>query len=628
VAERKINLWKKAGLYYHTARYLKPIQLLHRARKQVASRLVPASSVPSPETVQFELAGKLIPPRLLLSRRNVKGCVHRAEQVLAGRFEFIGEAAEGKRPVDWEAPERSRLWRFFLHSFDYAFDLGVAYQETARGAYFTRLQELVCSWVDANTVIRDDSWHPYPTSLRIVNWILASILFWPLLKKDSGFQQLLFGSIHWQAKYLYRHLEYDLLANHLLKNIKALFIASRFFSDGEARRWKTKAGRLLTAQLQEQILPDGCHFERSPMYHCVVLQDVLDCLPFLDPNEGQLRELMTEKSIQMLFFLKSILLGDGQFPLFNDSVFNMGPAPAELLAYAKEVLGGYLSSTECASRVRAKSVSVLYHKASGYVVAETPRMKLVIDGGKLGPDYQLGHAHCDLFSFELAIGKSRVIVDSGTPTYEEGELRTLCRSTRAHNTVMIDGEEQAEIWKSFRVARRPTPKDVRVVRQEGFVYFEGKHDGYRWLPGKPVHKRTLFLIEGALLVVVDEITGKGEHQVQSFLHLHPAVDVERDTWIIRTEQEEFQIFPLEGVEVDIENGFYAPHIGSLQESPVICFKSQGELPLWLGYALAPATWRLQSFRVEETRGALMVESSCGRYLLMPEANDWKLVKEK
>ncbi len=90
---------------------------------------------------------------------------------------------------------------------------------------------------------------------------------------------------------------------------------------------------------------------------------------------------------------------------------------------------------------------------------------MVIDCGAIGPDYQPGHAHCDTLSYELAIDGRRVIVDSGVHDYEPTQHRAYARSTPAHNTVVIDGQEQSEMWGVFRVARRARPLPA-YVRQE------------------------------------------------------------------------------------------------------------------------------------------------------------------
>ncbi len=130
---------------------------------------------------------------------------------------------------------------------------------------------------------------------------------------------------------------------------------------------------------------------------------------------------------------------------------------------------------------------------TGYGVIRSPesRSALIFDCGPLGPDYQPGHGHCDVLSYELSLHGQRVVVDTGVSTYEPGPERSYERSTAAHNTLRIDGEEQAEIWASFRVGRRPRVGQIRGGSNGGFRFLSGEHDAYRRLG--VVHARTILL---------------------------------------------------------------------------------------------------------------------------------------
>ena len=126
-----------------------------------------------------------------------------------------------------------------------------------------------------------------------------------------------------------------------------------------------------------------------------------------------------------------------------------------------------------------KACTYRHTTASGYFVIRNLDDMLVVDCGEVGPDYQPGHAHCDTLSFELASDGRTIIVDSGVYDYEDSEMRRYVRSTRAHNTAMVDGCEQSEIWGAFRVARRARPIqriDRKVRRVEGTVFRQP-----RWL---------------------------------------------------------------------------------------------------------------------------------------------------
>lgn len=587
----------KAALYYHTARHLRPVQIVHRTRKTLGSALPFRAKELVLEKERYKLRKRSWAADALVCRRDEDGASERADQVVAGVFDFAGEVAGGDVTERWHVPERSRLWHFHLHYFDYAFDLALAWRRTGKEQYYRTFRDLVRSWLEHHRVHAGDGWHPYPTSLRAVNWALAYLLFQPLLANDDELRGLLLAATHAHGAFLSKNLEYDLLANHLLKNITALFILSRLYSDGEAEAWRRKADRLLKRELDQQILPDGCHFERSPMYHCIVLQDLLDILCFLEPEEKELRQKLERKVLAMLTFLETILHPDGTIPLFNDAALNMAPSPDELKGYARGVISCTPTEPEYSSREACPGI--VHHRDSGYVVMECPSIKLVVDGGKLGPDCQLGHAHCDVFSYELSVGGKLLVVDSGTPTYEEGPLRTKCRSTQAHNTLMVDGEEQAEIWKSFRVGRRPELHGVESWCTDGVLCFHGWHDGYRRLRGHPIHRRQFFLLEHPALVVFDSVEGRGWHQAESYVHFHPDVEVDEEMLRLRVEDGVLTLLSLEGASVQLVEGFYAPRMGKVREAKALKLERSGSLPLHLAYVIAPENVRASNLCFEQ-----------------------------
>jgi len=515
--------------------------------------------------------------------------------VLAGHFQFLNELVKEQVEVDWRALEQSRLWRFHLHCFDYAVDLGMAYSQMGNKDYYLRFRSLVDSWIKENRVMGGDGWHPYPTSRRIVNWILASFHFLSLLEDDDRLRRHLFGSLHQQVGWLNKHLEFDLLGNHLFSNIRALFIAGCFFSDQDANRWRKRAEKLLQTQLDEQVLDDGCHFERSPMYHCIVLSDLLDCIAMVGRNKSEIREFMVGKAMRMLSFLRFMLYEDGTFPLFNDAALNMASTPTEIFAYADALLEETSKGTPF--QTESRKIQASYKKASGYAKMQTRNAEMFIDGGKAGPDYQLGHAHCDLFSYELSVKGERFIVDSGVYGYEQGEMRQYCRSTQAHNTVRVDEEEQSEIWGSFRVARRAYPHNVTLEKTESGLLFSGHHDGYRRLRGNVVHKRRVLLAREGFWFFFDQIDGRGEHFLESFVHFHPEAQLTALEDVLRVNRGEtnLSVVPFGGLKAKMGKGWHCPEFGKRYPNEVLVLSANGELPVYLGYLLVP--WEVETASV-------------------------------
>jgi hypothetical protein len=229
---------------------------------------------------------------------------------------------------------------------------------------------------------------------------------------------------------------------------------------------------------------------------------------------------------------------------------------------------------------------------------------LIFDCGPLGPDYFPSHGHCDTLSYELSLAGQRFIVDSGVGNYD-GDLarRLYYRSTRAHNTVVVDDTEQSEIWDRYRVARRAHPLDVKWEEDGSeLAYVTGAHTGYRRLRGAITHRRWIAWVDHRFWLVCDLITGQGEHRVESLIHFHPDVEIRRtpnDTaqqprGEVRRGNTTLQILPWGAQQVtaycgesDPIQGWTAPDFGLELKNVVWGFAQEAQLPSWGGYLLWP-----------------------------------------
>ena len=481
----------KAALYYHTLRYLEPSQILGRVKYRAAKPGIDRSPAP--------------PRRDALPRWQTPPA--RTQSLLEpGKFELLGTTGRVDCPADWQSTHHDKLWLYHLHYFD---DLN-ADHAGERGEWHLAL---VDRWIIDNPPGRGVGWEAYPVSLRIVNWIK-----WMLRDRGMAERDRL-DSLAVQARWLSRRIEYHLRANHLFVNAKALVFAGAFFDGPEAANWFALGVSILERELPEQVLDDGGQFERSPMYHALAYEDVLDILnlartfPSAFEGNDELITNCTDAAERMGRWLAVMCHPDGEVSFFNDAAIGIAPTPASLFDYARQ-----LGVTPGAANGR-----FVHLPDSGYVRLAIDEAVALLDVAPVGPDYQPGHAHADTLSFELSVRGQRVVVNSGTSLYGTGPERQRQRGTAAHSTVCVDDKDSSEVWSGFRVARRARPCDLdgRDTGDEVFVLC--RHDGYRRLPGRPVHTRTWRMGQGSLRVV-DEVSGRTTRAVARF-HLHPQVSV-------------------------------------------------------------------------------------------------------
>jgi len=437
----------------------------------------------------------------------VWSCYAYADASMFGKsdFRFLGVQRSLTGPGDWNRQGWEKLWLYNLHYFD---DLNARDWESRSGSH----RGLIVRWIAENPAPIGNGWEPYPTSLRIVNWVK-----WFLAGNHA--EQAWLASLAQQTRWLERRLEYHLLGNHLFANLKALIFAGAYFQGEEADRWLALGCRLLAQELQEQVLPDGGHFELSPMYHAIILQDLLDLYNLQRKYPGVLSpELLKalEATIQSMRCWAGVMQHpDGDIPFFNDAGFGIAARPAQLEEYARAL--------DLPPEVQ--SVGGITHLGdSGYLRIDHQEAVAFLDVARVGPDYIPGHAHADVLSFELSLWGKRVIVNGGTSQYGLGEERSRQRSTAAHSAVVVDGQDSSEVWGGFRVARRAEPFDLEF-KSEGAPLVSCAHDGYRRLKGHPVHRRQ-WTFEDQRLQVTDTLVGRYASAVANY-HLHPEVIVEQ-----------------------------------------------------------------------------------------------------
>jgi uncharacterized heparinase superfamily protein len=415
-------------------------------------------------------------------------CARAASMTGPGRFRFLGVERELASAQDWNNADWPKLWLYNAHYFDDLVATGFRQRSEWHDALLAR-------WVVENPPGCGNGWEPYPASLRIVNWVK-----WAL--SANTLDDAVWHSLAVQARWLRKRLEIHLLGNHLWANAKALVFAGAFFEGEEAAAWRAKGLAILQRELGEQILPDGGHFERSPMYHAIVLEGVLDLVqlaaayPGLFAGDDLAR--WRDTATRMLRWLRVMSHPDGGIALFNDAALGVAPDVAALADYA--VALGLPVDEAPLSDIEALP-------ESGYVRLQAGPAVLIADVAPIGPDYLPGHAHADTLSFELSLQGRRVLVNGGTSTYEASSERLCQRGTAMHNTVQVDGADSSEVWSSFRVARRARPLEVRWGRDGETLWIEAGHDGYRRLPGKVIHRRRWWLESGGLRVV-DALTGR------------------------------------------------------------------------------------------------------------------------
>jgi len=547
-----------------TVRHLSPVQVVHRLRLRTNARLRRSFPRAAARWARRR-AGPPPPvrdlPNLLvgLSRPCPRSVIERrAEEVAGGRFTFLGITRElGAAPFP-APPDVPLLWAYHLEYMDYLLDLVLAGESGAVGP-------LVTSRLGAESGAA--ATHPYTDSRRAAAWC-----------RVLGLHPEVARGVWTWANRVARNLEWDVGGNHLLENGLALVLAGARFEGRRARRLLDAGWRILLEGARSQVLPDGAHYELSPMYHARVLQLLTEGAAAVEQRGVRVPGEYWETLARMAGFLGGVLRSDGTIPLVGDSARDPGLTPPAFLALVTEEL-------PFAPRWPAPG-DRSYPHAGLYVFEERERgRRLLLDAGPTCPPRLPAHGQADTFSFELDAGGVGLVVDAGLHGYQ-GAMRGWCRATRAHSTVEVDGEDSSEVWASFRVGRRARVEDAVWSVRDGLGTFSGRHDGYRHLGVS--HARTVSHLEDGLWLVADSLVGDGPHDFVSRLHLHPGTVVEQAPGgAIRVHRagEVLTVVPFGPVRTGWEEGWHCPELGVRRPSRLFRMRARGSSAL-MGYALA------------------------------------------
>ena len=473
-----------------------------------------------------------------------------------GRIELLATAFRLGSPPDWSSREHGPLFAYHLHQHEYL-----------RTPAFSPTQRTACliDWIERHR--SGVGWDPHPISLRLLCWgkLLTTA---GALDLDTDSARRLHASMADQAETLARGLEHRLQANHLLSNLIAVVWAGMLLEGEVSSGWRD-LGATLSREIDRQIHPDGGHEERSPMYHALLLESLLDLLNLCRADPGRapvgLVESLEAAASRMLVALGAWTHPDGRIALFADSAFDIAAEPAALVDYATrlgvEGFGGVLDSEE----------SIVLPQ-SGYVCLRAPEAWLLASTSGPAPAHQPGHAHCDALAFELSLGGRRIVTDTGLFEYQPGARRDRARRTASHATLQVDGQEQAELWAAHRIGGRPR---VELEGWDGARCAEASCRG--WSRRRTAHRR-LFRVGEREAEILDQVEGACR-QLRLSLPLDPAWQVELDTRASRataTLREPEGASPIR-VEIELptelrwqlERGAYYPSFGREVERDVL-----------------------------------------------------------
>ncbi len=503
-----------------------------------------------------------------------------ADAVSKNQVKLLGHIFEYPMGIDWQSDPvtkwhwpslyRKRMKKYIgaerpvdlilfweLNRHQHFISLGIAYWITGKECYVDAFIEQIKGWIEANPLQHSINWYyPLEVSIRLIAWTTAFQFFRTSHKFQQEVGKDFIKSLWQQADFLRHHLqpirtENDIPNNHMVAELTGLIVVGTAFPEFiEATEWRETGLRLLIEQAEVQTYADGVHKEQASGYHRFVTELLL--LVVVNNKSILKKEPIFKETLEgMLDHILFSLSPDGTNPMWGDTDFgrtlglglekdfwdfrhllSTGAvlfarpdwkfAAGHFDAESFWLLGmdGLQKWDELTTELPQKT-SRAFPQAGQYIIRDSWNVDTDVAFFRcgefgLGGEGHCAHAHSDLLSFTLWINGQPLLVDSGTYIYH-GAMRDYFRLTSAHNTVMVDGLNQAIPqpnfnWREISDAKNIAWSEKSVTGAVNYTNVE--------------FTRKLSHPKSGVWVLDDSFSGKGEHRAEWFFNFAPGFDFE------------------------------------------------------------------------------------------------------
>ena len=536
------------------------------------------------------------------------------------KIDFLNFEQVGDHKVTWE-----------LNRHQHLVTLAKAFLLTGDGGYADEVFAQWYSWHRANPYPLGANWaSSLEVAFRSLSWIWIDHLLEGYPGMPAGFRQDLVLSLALNGRHIERYLSTYFSPNtHLLGEAMALFFMGTLYPQISAStRWKELGWRVVQQEAVRQVRPDGVYFEQSLHYHVYALDFLLHARLLADRNGVEIPPEFDQIIGRMLDVVQTLSqvatpdgFGDDDGGRVFDSSRNRAEYMTDPLALGAAMfrdeswrsraglteeavwLFGEAALASCNPSETAVPLNARAFPDAGlYAITNSKPFphQMIIDAGPQGTGH-CGHGHADALSLKLSFAGRRWLVDAGTCFYiGPGDERNLFRGTRAHNTLVVDGLDQAQPEGPFAWSSIPQIQAEKYISAPTFTLFVASHSGYERLPQPVRHRRFVFHFGETLYLIRDVAVGTGTHLLETSWHFAPELEiVHHGRAFLAVRQGEaaaeagarLMLLPVEDLrwKLTVRSEYVSPCYGEKISAPVLRCRAGVPLPAETAMLLATAT---------------------------------------
>lgn len=508
--------------------------------------------------------------------------------------------------------------------------LAKAYYLTGEDKFRQETINQITNWIESNPYLVGINWNSaLEVALRLINWCWVWYLLSAPEPLPAEFATEFINAIY-QHCYFIRHnySAYSSANNHLIGEATGLFLATALFNFiPQAARWNRWSRKVLEREIMKQVSADGVNKEQATEYHCFTMDLFLLAYLLAHRLQQPFSKEYTARLHAMFKFLSAIVM------LPSGIVLQIGDSDnARVLRLDESNYSPYLARLNCGAvlfqdpalkvtageidettywllgggEINAKFHALPQSKPNnipglisfpegGYFIFQTVNdegmnAKLIFDCGPLGYPPLCAHGHSDALAIWLIIDGEEILTDAGTYAYHtEREWRDYFRSTAAHNTIVVQGENQSVIGGPFMWLKQANCKLVKIRESQNaeVLFVAGSHNGYQRLSPPVIHSRAVNWFETEKKFTIrDELFVNGEIFIEELFHLAPGVEIElKNNNIVLLQKEKIfvtiklaeilQVEVAKGVEQPRIKGWYSRVLG--KKEPVYTITAWGRI---------------------------------------------------
>lgn len=523
-----------------------------------------------------------------------------------------------------------------LSRFQHLPALGKVYWLTGDEKYPREFANEIEDWIESNPPLYGVNWAcTMDVAIRAVNWIWAYYFFKDSAEVSDELLLKFLRSLYIHGKFIMENLErslYGINSNHYLSDVVGLvYLGVTFPEFKDAKKWQEFGVKEVIKEMGKQVYPDGMDYEGSVSYHRLVTELFLSATLLCLSNGISFPDWYMERLEKMIESVMYYTKPDGTAPQIGDNddgrlhilanygnwsrldhryLLSIGAVPfnrpdfkeaagefheeALWLLGNQETTANSLADYSCNKQLRSKAFP-----EGGFYIMRRDSLYMIVDCVPSNSKAPSGHKHNSRLSFELFAYDKSFIIDPGAYIYTaDKDMRNLFRSTRYHNTVVVDNEEQNRFHEDelFNMGRDAAVVVNRWETNDEYDLLDAEHSGYKRLKNPVTHRRhILFNKKEGCWIIRDTLTGDGEHQFDLYFHLAP-LEIELDkksplAVTTKTEGANLAIIPLETKEVSVEilEGWVSYRYGVKLKAPIVKYSKKGHTPASFCSILYPYT---------------------------------------